>query len=145
MATGDFLQVPSPLLPCPWPVFNPQKAIDIVKRAIEQDEKQDYQDAYRLYQQSLEYFMMALKCTSPRVSSQPDNKKLILQDEKNEKSKQMIKKKVGEYLERAEKLKTHLNKPTGKDGKPAAASANGVSSGGKAKYLSPSFPPPPNV
>ena len=46
----------------------------------------------------------------------------------------MIKKKVGEYLERAEKLKDHLNKPSAKDGKPAAATANGVSSGGKGKY-----------
>jgi len=56
------------------------------------------------------------------------------EDEKNEKSKQMIKKKVSEYLERAEKLKDHLNKPTSKDGKSAAASANGISSGGKGKY-----------
>ena len=45
----------------------------------------------------------------------------------------MIKKKVGEYLERAEKLKDHLSKPSPKDGKSAAASANGVGSGGKAK------------
>lgn len=48
----------------------------------------------------------------------------------------MIKKKVGEYLERAEKLKDHLSKPSttkaGKSG--AAASANGVGTGGKAKY-----------
>jgi len=43
---------------------NLQKAIDIVKRAIDEDEKQEYQEAYRLYQQSLEYFMTALKCTS---------------------------------------------------------------------------------
>jgi SpoVK/Ycf46/Vps4 family AAA+-type ATPase len=57
-----------------------------------------------------------------------------MEDEKNEKSKQMIKKKVSEYLERAEKLKDHLNKPSAKDGKPAVASANGVSSGGKGKY-----------
>jgi vacuolar protein-sorting-associated protein 4 len=49
----------------------------------------------------------------------------------------MIKKKVSEYLERAEKLKDHLNKPSAKDGKPAVASANGVSSGGKGKYGTP--------
>jgi hypothetical protein len=46
----------------------------------------------------------------------------------------MIKKKVGEYLERAEKLKDHLSKPAAKDGKPASAAANGVGSGGKAKF-----------
>ena len=59
MSTGDFLQV------CPYLLkrANLQKAIDIVKKAIEEDEKQEYQEAYRLYQQSLEYFMMALKCT----------------------------------------------------------------------------------
>jgi len=61
-------------------------------------------------------------------------------DEKNEKSKQMIKKKVGEYLERAEKLKDHLAKPTtGKDGKPTASATTSNGSGGKAKYI-PSFP-----
>ena len=53
----------------------------------------------------------------------------------------MIKKKVSEYLERAEKLKDHLNKPTA-NGKPAAASANGISSGGKGKYGLPSHPNP---
>jgi vacuolar protein-sorting-associated protein 4 len=56
-------------------------------------------------------------------------------DEKNEKSKQMIKKKVGEYLERAEKLKDHLSKPTTQGGKSASAAANGVASGGKGKYF----------
>ena len=58
-------------------------------------------------------------------------------DEKNEKSKLMIKKKVGEYLERAEKLKDHLSKETTKDGKPASAAANGVRTGGKGKVLPP--------
>ena len=56
----------------------------------------------------------------------------LIIDEKNEKSKQMIKKKVGEYLERAEKLKDHLAKPAAKDAKSAAA--NGVGAGGKSKY-----------
>ena len=48
----------------------------------------------------------------------------------------MIKKKVGEYLERAEKLKNHLSKETTKDGKSAgktAADANGIGAGGKSK------------
>lgn len=60
---------------------------------------------------------------------------MLMADEKNEKSKQMIKKKVGEYLERAEKLKDHLSKPAAKDGKKASAATNGVGSGGKQKYL----------
>ena len=58
-------------------------------------------------------------------------------DEKNEKSKQMIKKKVTEYMERAEKLKDHLSKPTTKDVKPTSAAANGVGTGGKGKYIPP--------
>jgi hypothetical protein len=48
----------------------------------------------------------------------------------------MIKKKVGEYLERAEKLKDHLAKPAGKDGTGKTAAANGVGTGGKAKLSS---------
>jgi hypothetical protein len=44
----------------------------------------------------------------------------------------MIKKKVGEWLDRAEKIKDHLSKVDAKD-KPAAA-ANGTGSGGKAKF-----------
>ena len=47
----------------------------------------------------------------------------------------MIKKKVAEYLDRAEKLKVHLEKSPPKDGKGAPAVANGVGSGGKAKFI----------
>lgn len=39
-----------------------QRAIDIVQRAIDEDVKQNYQEAYVQYQNSLDYFMMALKC-----------------------------------------------------------------------------------
>jgi hypothetical protein len=47
----------------------------------------------------------------------------------------MIKRKVNEYLDRAEKLKDHIEKPDTKDGKPmAGTAANGAGSGGKAKY-----------
>lgn len=38
------------------------KAIGIVKEAIEQDTKQNYQEAYKLYQNSLDFFLLALKC-----------------------------------------------------------------------------------
>ena len=47
-------------------------------------------------------------------------------DEKNEKLKALIRGKVEEYLDRAEKLKQHLNKPADKPGK-RAVSANGTS------------------
>ncbi len=39
-----------------------QKAINIVQQATEKDAAKEYQEALRLYQLSLEYFMTALKC-----------------------------------------------------------------------------------
>lgn len=68
-----------------------QKAIEIVAQATEEDRNKNYEKAFSLYQLSLEYFMTALKY------------------EKNEKSKAIIRQKVQEYLERAEKLKTYLS------------------------------------
>ena len=58
--------------------------------------------------------------------------------EKNAKSKEMIRAKVAEYMERAEKLKSHLtenDKSTRK--KPSAVGANGkvTGTGGKGKYV----------
>lgn len=66
------------------------RAIDIVKTAIEADFAADYHKAYKLYHQSLEYFMLALKW------------------ERNPKSKELIRNKVAEYLERAEKIKEKI-------------------------------------
>jgi len=63
-----------------------------VQRAIDEDVKYHYQEAYTQYQNSLDYFMMALKY------------------EKNDKLKQLIRSKFVEYLDRAEKLKEHLGK-----------------------------------
>ena len=31
--------------------------------AIEEDKKQNYEEAYKLYSNALDYFMLALKCT----------------------------------------------------------------------------------
>lgn len=39
-----------------------KKAIEIVTKATEEDRKENYEEAYRLYQSALEYFMTALKC-----------------------------------------------------------------------------------
>lgn len=41
-----------------------QKAIELVKGAIDDDEKQNYQEAYKQYMNALDYFMLAQKCTS---------------------------------------------------------------------------------
>ncbi|KAF7943482.1 hypothetical protein EAE96_011407 [Botrytis aclada] len=89
------------------------RAIDVVKKAIEADTAAEYDKAYQLYYQSLELFMLALKW------------------EKNAKSKEMIRAKAGEYMERAEKLKTHLADAEGKRKKPSMMGANGSSAGGK--------------
>ncbi|KDR68737.1 hypothetical protein GALMADRAFT_256556 [Galerina marginata CBS 339.88] len=87
---------------------NLDRAIEIVQKAIDEDVKHNYAEAYKYYQNSLDYFMLALKY------------------EKNDKSKQLIKSKISEYLARAETLKEHLT--TEKKGK----SAVGVNGGGGA-------------
>ncbi|TKA65790.1 Vacuolar protein sorting-associated protein 4, partial [Cryomyces minteri] len=92
------------------------RAIETVKKAIEQDTAGDYEKAYQGYYQALELFMLALKW------------------EKNAKSKEMIRAKAAEYMERAEKLKNHLA-DNDKDNrkKPSAVGANGKVSGGGGK------------
>jgi hypothetical protein len=42
-----------------------QRAIELVKLAIVEDEKHNYADAYKNYQNALDYFMLALKCKLP--------------------------------------------------------------------------------
>ena len=92
------------------------RAIDVVKKAIDNDTAGDYEKAYQLYYQSLELFMLALKW------------------EKNAKSKDMIRAKAAEYMERAEKLKGHLAEgEKGNKKKPAAVGSNGKVSGGSGK------------
>jgi len=71
-----------------------QKAITIVQQATEKDSAKDYPEAFRLYQLSLEYFMTAIKY------------------EKNQRTKEVIRGKVQEYITRAEKLKTMIDNPT---------------------------------
>ncbi|RKP09692.1 P-loop containing nucleoside triphosphate hydrolase protein [Thamnocephalis sphaerospora] len=66
------------------------RALEIVKKATEEDAKENHREAYRYYQNALDYFMMALKY------------------EKNDRSKMSIRKKFTEYLDRAESLKEYL-------------------------------------
>lgn len=86
------------------------RAITTVEKAIKSDNAGEFQQAYDLYSQSLELFMLALKW------------------EKNADRKELIRKKAFEYMDRAEKLKEHLR---GQDGakKNAAIGANGSSKG----------------
>ena len=92
------------------------RAIDTVKRAIELDNNGTYDQAYQQYYASLELFMLALKW------------------EKNAKSKEMIRSKTGEYMERAEKLKAHIhNNDASSRKKPAAMGVNGKAVNGAGK------------
>ncbi len=95
------------------------RAIEVVKKAIAADTAAEtaaeYEKAYQLYYQSLELFMLALKW------------------EKNPKSKDMIRVKTGEYMERAEKLKVHLAEQDGAPRKPDLVGANGSSTGSAGK------------
>jgi vacuolar protein-sorting-associated protein 4 len=90
------------------------RAITTVKKATELDTAGDYAEAYKGYTNALELFMLALKW------------------EKNAKSKEIVRAKVNEYMNRAEKLKEWLSKEEGGDGKkPAAAmGSNGKASTG---------------
>lgn len=47
MADGNFLE----------------KATQFVKQARDEDEKENYQEAYRLYLVALDWFVAAIKCT----------------------------------------------------------------------------------
>lgn len=91
------------------------RAIEQVRKAIEADNAAQYDKAYQMYYQSLELFMLALKW------------------EKNPKSKEMIRAKTGEYMDRAEKLKAHLADADAKKKKPGMVGANGGSTGGTGK------------
>ncbi len=91
------------------------RAIDVVKKAIESDTGGEYDKAYQLYYQSLELFMLALKW------------------EKNATNKEMIRAKASEYMDRAEKLKTHLSDTDPKRKKPGMVGANGSTTGGGGK------------
>ncbi|KAJ9485101.1 hypothetical protein VN97_g8244 [Penicillium thymicola] len=88
------------------------RAIDTVKKAIENDNDGEYEKAYQTYYSALELFMLALKW------------------EKNPKSKEMIRSKAGEYMDRAEKLKNHLAEDRKK---PSAVGANGKVAQGSGK------------
>lgn len=76
-----------------------RKATDLVGRAIEADTAENYDEAYQLYYNGLDYLMLAMKY------------------EKNPKSKEIIKAKFTEYLTRAEDIKTYLGNKTQKDQK----------------------------
>ncbi|KNC82594.1 vacuolar protein sorting-associated protein 4B, partial [Sphaeroforma arctica JP610] len=80
------------------------KAIETVTQATEQDRLENYEEAYRLYNSALEYFMLAIKY------------------DKNPRSVESLRQKCSEYMNRAETLKEYINN---KSHKAEAAGRNG--------------------
>ncbi|KAJ2089096.1 Vacuolar protein sorting-associated protein 4 [Coemansia sp. RSA 986] len=90
-----------------------KKAIDIIKKAISEDTAGNYEEAYKLYINGIEWFFTAIKY------------------EKNEKTKQSVRKRLVEYTDRAEQLKAHIAKT--RDNKQPVAVGNSAQSGNKKK------------
>nr|CAD7405526.1 unnamed protein product [Timema poppensis] len=76
-----------------------RKAIDLVTRATEEDKNKNYEEALRLYEHGVEYFLHAIKYEA-----------------QGDRAKESIRTKCIQYLDRAEKLKEFLKK--GKTKKP---------------------------
>jgi vacuolar protein-sorting-associated protein 4 len=81
-----------------------QKAIDIGNNAIELDHQGKYDEALSLYERSLDHFLFAIKY------------------EKNPKVKERLIEKFDDYMQRAERLKIHLNGNKAKDSGPVSTS-----------------------
>lgn len=47
---------------CNFCCFFLKKAIELVTKATEEDQKQNFQEALRLYEHGVEYFLHAIKC-----------------------------------------------------------------------------------
>ena len=68
------------------------KAIELAKKATEEDNKKNYAEAVKLYENAVQYFLHALK-----YETQSDASKATIRD------------KCRQYLDRAEKLKAHIS------------------------------------
>ncbi|XP_066544582.1 vacuolar protein sorting-associated protein 4B isoform X1 [Amia ocellicauda] len=84
---------------------NKEKAIDLASKAAQEDKAGNYEEALRLYQHAVQYFLHVVKYEA-----------------QGEKSKQSIRGKCAEYLDRAEKLKEYLKKKEKAPAKPVKES-----------------------
>jgi len=95
------------------------KGMEIVKAAVIADNADEHEKAFALYKQGLQYFMTGLKYM------------------KNEKSKAAIREKMGQYMDRAEQIKTAIEKKDKKQvvkaGVPASKDKAAKASGGGGK------------
>ncbi|KAJ1724694.1 Vacuolar protein sorting-associated protein 4 [Coemansia erecta] len=88
------------------------KAVEIINRAIADDTAGNYEEAYKQYMNAIEWFMMAIKY------------------EKYEKRRDNIRKKLVEYVGRAEQLKEHISKAQEKKRAVPVGGSNGSTNGG---------------
>lgn len=117
-----------------------QKAIDLVTKATEEDRNKNYEEALRLYEHGVEYFLHAIKCeqfdsliikmflsidrSNVLSCDQQGSYKITLQsyqiytisilifldEAQGDKAKESIRAKCVQYLERAEKIKESIKK-----------------------------------
>jgi len=88
-----------------------KKAITADREALETDSLEKYEEAYRSYLRAIEYFLTALKY------------------EKNSRTKQIIRSKVQEYMDRAEEIKKVLHEPRDRVVDSNGRTGNGASVG----------------
>eukprot|EP00696_Hemimastix_kukwesjijk_P010699 gnl/Hemi2/23450_TR7860_c0_g8_i1.p1 gnl/Hemi2/23450_TR7860_c0_g8~~gnl/Hemi2/23450_TR7860_c0_g8_i1.p1 ORF type:complete len:445 (-),score=46.59 gnl/Hemi2/23450_TR7860_c0_g8_i1:73-1407(-) len=89
------------------------QGVQIMTQAVDEDNKQNYEEAYKLYIRGVEFLMTALKY------------------EKNERSRDIIKQKVENYMSRAEELKDVLKRNGGKRERAVADGGAATKKGGK--------------
>ena len=91
-------------------------------KATEADKANNYEEALRLYESAVEYFLHAMKCEcdytlvlheqilSVCYSLSATINIISIGDVPNERARESIRAKCKEYLNRAERLKTYLHK-----------------------------------
>lgn len=87
-----------------------QKAIELVTKATEEDRNKNYEEALRLYEHGVEYFLHAIKCKYSTFYLLMFNLFHLLDEAQGDKAKESIRAKCVQYLERAEKIKDVLKK-----------------------------------
>lgn len=108
-----------------------QKAIDLVTKATEEDKAKNYEEALRLYQHAVEYFLHAIKCEPGHRGCWGCGKGPLVMaggfcadEAHSEKAKESIRAKCMQYLDRAEKLKEYLRSKDKHGKKPVKESQN---------------------
>ncbi|KAJ2844089.1 Vacuolar protein sorting-associated protein 4, partial [Coemansia brasiliensis] len=91
-----------------------KNAIDIINKGAAEDKAGNYEDAYTHYKNGIEWFLMAIKY------------------EKKEKQKETLRRKLIDYIDRAEQLKEHIKKTRDKQ-RACAEESNGTAVDGKKK------------